>query len=286
MPRRTLRPVNAEVLTTYEDLRWYARKFGQGAYNCLIFVGPPGRLKSSVFEAETKGRAHLVSGHAKPFEVFCESQQHKDELLIIDDADGLYADAQGQRLLKSLTNPKSPKQVSWISNAPEQRGLEKTFETTSRVCIIDNAWNANNEHIAALEDRSRLFLFNPPPIEVHQEMDRQNWFDDDEVYHFIGDNLGFFTELSIRVYVKAKEAKDAGEDWQAYILKACVNSVDKELILLEYDPAWKDRSTNEKAEEFLRRTGYTARASYFNRRSKLIERMKGHPLAGRWSLRG
>lgn len=285
MPRRTQRPINAEVITEYDKLRFFGRKFAQGMYNCLIFVGPPGRLKSSIIEQETKGHVHLISGHATPFEVFCEMQEHQDKALVIDDADGLYAEAQGQRLLKAITNPKSPKRVGWTSDAPTQRNLKKVFDTTSKVCIIDNAWNAQNEHIAALEDRSRLFLFDPPPLEVHLEMDRQGWFVDDDIYRFIGDNLGFFSELSVRIYVKAHEAKQAGEDWREYILKACVNSVDKEIILLEYENDWKDRGSNEKAEEFQRRTGYTARASYFNRRNALMERMKGHPLIGRWSLR-
>ncbi len=286
MPRRIQRPVNAEVITEYDTLRFFARKFGQGMYNCLIFIGPPGRLKSSIIETETKGQAHLISGHATPFEVFCEAQQHQGEQLVIDDADGLYAEAQGQRLLKALTNPKHSKRVSWTSDAPIQRNLLKVFETTSKVCIIDNAWNAQNEHIAALEDRSRLFLFTPPPIEVHQEMDRQDWFVDDEIYSFVGDNISLFSELSVRTYVKALEAKQAGEDWRTYILKQCINAVDKEIILMEYEPEWKDQGSNAKSEEFMRRTGYTARASYFNRRNNLMDSYRGHPLVGKWSIRG
>ena len=283
MARRTKHPVNAEVITEYEQLRFFAKKFGQGMYNCLIFIGPPGRLKSNIIETEAKGNAHLISGHATPFEVFCEAQEHKDEALIIDDADGLYSAAQGQRLLKSLTNPKIPKRVSWTSDAPTQRGLLKVFETTSKVCIIDNAWNAQNEHIAALEDRSRLIYFSPSPSEVHQEMYRQDWFADDEIYSFIGDNISVFSELSVRTYVKSFEAKQAGEDWRSYILNGCVNTVDREVIMLEYDEVWKDKGSNAKAEEFLRRTGYTARASYFNRRNNIMDRFRRHPLVGKWS---
>jgi hypothetical protein len=197
MPRNT-RPPQAELITDYEKLRFYARKFGQGLYNCLIFVGPPGRLKSSIIAAETGDDAHLISGHAKAFECFCESQENRDKPLIIDDADGLYGESAGQRLLKQLTDPRTPKTISWTSDAPVKRGLMKRFETTSRLCIIDNAWSPQNEHIAALEDRSRLFLFDPPPAEVHREMDNQDWFFDDEIYHFVGDNLCFLPELSAR----------------------------------------------------------------------------------------
>lgn len=281
MPRNR-RPDHAERITEYAKLRFYAKKFGQGFYNCLIFVGPPGRLKSSIIEEETRGEAHLISGHATPFEVFCECQEHKDKLLIIDDADGLYREAQGQRLLKNLTNPKSPKTVYWTSDAPRSRQLLKAFETTSRVCIIDNAWNTANEHIEALEDRSRLFLFDPPPAEIHQEMGRQDWFHDDEIYAFVGENLCFLKELSARAYVKAAEAKEAGEDWREYLLRH-IESDDLKLLLMEYDNNWKDRPVEEKAQEWCRRTG-KCRATYFNRKRSLLDRMKGHPLQGKWSL--
>jgi mRNA-degrading endonuclease YafQ of YafQ-DinJ toxin-antitoxin module len=65
-----------------------------------------------------------------------------------------------------------------------------------------------------------------------------------------------------------------------------VNEVDKAIILLEYEEEWKDQATNDKAQEFLKRTGHTARATYFNRRKKLMQRMKDHPLVGRWSTKG
>jgi hypothetical protein len=282
MPR-SRRPAHAELITEYERLRFYARKFGLGLYNCLIFLGPPGRLKSSIVEAETKGQAHLISGHATPFEVFCEAQANKDKFLIIDDADGLYREAQGQRLLKNLTNPKNPKAVYWTSDAPSGRGLQKSFITTSKVCIIDNAWNTQNEHIAALEDRSRLFLFDPPPVEVHKEMEVEDWFTDDEIYAFIGENLCFLPELSVRAYVKASEAKEAGEDWREYLLKTYVRGDDLPLLLLEYEPEWRDRSVQEKQVEWSRRTN-KCRATYFNRKRMLQDRMKGHPVVGRWAM--
>lgn len=280
---RNSRPANAEKIGSYEELRRFAKRFGEGGYNCLIFVGPPGRLKSTVIEEETKGEAHLISGNASPFEVFCEAQENANKLLVIDDADSLYRDSSGQRLLKQLTNPKSEKLVSWTTNAPASRDLAKSFVTTSKVCIIDNAWNGKNEHILALEDRARLFLFEPSPSEVHDEMSCQDWFNDDEVYQFIGDNLSFYPELSVRSYVKASEAKEAGEDWRRYLLKGCVDPLDLELLLIEYDADWGGRPVDEKCKEWCQRTT-KSRATYFNRKRSLMQRMPRLPVNGRWAL--
>lgn len=282
MPRNT-QPAHAELIADYHTLRFYARKFGQGLYNCLIFVGPPGLLKSSIIEVEAGKDAHLISGHAKAFECFCESQENRDKPLIMDDADGLRCEPSGLRFLKQITNPKRPKKVSWHSDAPTKRGLLKSFQTNSNVCIIDNAWNTINEHIAALEDRSRLFLFDPSPAEIHKEMYNQDWFHDEEVYGFIGDNLCFLPELTVRSYVKAAEAKQAGEDWREYLLKNQVKGNDLHLLLIEYDSNWCDRPVEEKCKEWCNRTG-SCRATYFNRKKSLLSRMTGHPIVGRWSI--
>jgi hypothetical protein len=274
MPRLQ-KPSHFEQLTgpdAYEKLRFYASRFAKGDYNCLIVLGPPGRLKSSIFAQEVQGRARIISCHATPFDVFCQAQEHTDRLLILDDADSLYADAQGQRLLKLLTNPRKPVVVEWNSAAPERVGLKKSFTTSSRVCLIDNAWGGGSEHVAALEDRSRLFLFDPPPVAVHQEVKQQGWFRDDEVYAFVGRLLPWVSGdkgLSVRVYVKALEAKRAGEDWKRFVLGQFVsNPADVALLAIEEDPTLKDQPVEARCRAWMGRTGLS-RSAYFDRKRLL-----------------
>jgi hypothetical protein len=301
MPR-TRRPIHFEPLTgpdAYERLEFFARRFAQGRYNCLVFVGPPGRLKSSIIERIVKGQAHVVSGHATPFEVFCELQQHANELIVIDDADDLYAESTGQRLLKNITNPRKPTSVHWTSDAAVKAGLQKVFTTSSKVCIIDNAWNGQNEHIEALEDRSRLFLFDPPPAAVHRRMADEEWFCDTEIYDFIGDHLFWIKHeegkvgkgLSVRLYVKALEAKEAGEDWREYILKQYVTGPDLDLLVIEADPYFKGKSVEERCQAWMTRRGNrrgNSRSTYFDHKRQLLDHLASSdeppPLLGRWTL--
>lgn len=266
---RNKRPLNAELISTYEKLRFYANKFGDGFYNCLIIIGPPGTFKSTIIHAATRGNAHVISGHSSPYQVFCEIQDNIDRLLIIDDSDGLYQEKSGQRLLKSLTNPVEQKTVCWTTNKPISEGRATKFVTRSRVCIIDNAWNSNNDHLQALEDRSRLMLFDPKPLEVHQELKRMNWFNDIEIYDFISEHLRFFKNLSGRTYVKAKEAKNAGEDWRSLLLNQVKNDFDKQLLLVETDPNFANKPVHDRCMEWISRTN-GSRASYFNRKRALL----------------
>lgn len=100
------------------------------------------------------------------------------------------------------------------------------------------------------------------------------------MYQFVGENLRFMKDLSARLYVKAEEAKKAGEDWKGYVLKQFVSPDEMQVLLLEYDPAWRDKTPGEKQQEFSRRTRL-GRGTYFNRKRDLQLRMAGHAIAGR-----
>lgn len=222
MPR-SRKPAHAERITEYDQLRFYARMFGQGSYNCLIFVGPPGRLKSSVIEAETKGAAHLISGHATPFEVFCESQGTQGPVAHHRRRRRPLPGGHRATPAQEPDEPEKPQGRVLDLRRPDDpwavQGLQHDLENLHHRQRLERSERA---YRARPEDRSRLFLFDPPPAEVHREMERQEWFHDEEVYGFIGQNLCFFTDLSARAYVKAAEAKEAGEDWRAYLLKKAV----------------------------------------------------------------
>lgn len=209
---------NIEYIMSYDELRHYAERFAEGRYNFIAVFGPPGCLKSSVFQGAVGDRAHVVSGRSSPFEVFCELQEAKDRLIILDDVHGLYEDPNGRRLLENVTEPRSPKRVHWTTDAPTHRHLLKVFDTASKVCIIDNNWGSASR-LAALEDRGRLFYFQPTPSDIHEEMLGQGWFDDQEVLAYIGRRAADMQRLSVRTYVKAHEAKLAGEDWEGYIVR-------------------------------------------------------------------
>ena len=128
--------------------------------------------------------------------------RHRDEFVVIDDVDALYADRSSVRLLKCLCQTEEEKAVAWHSDA---RSLEpripREFTTKSRVVIISNGWQTLNKNVAALQDRGHVLHFEPAAIEVHKEAGR--WFDDAEIYEWFGKNLDRVREPSLRHYVRA-----------------------------------------------------------------------------------
>ena len=61
--------------------------------------------------------------------------------------------------------------MDWHSDARslERQGIPGEFTTRSRVVIISNDWKTLNKHVAALQDRGHVLLFEPDAAEVHKK---------------------------------------------------------------------------------------------------------------------
>ena len=150
--------------------------------------------------------------------MYVKLYRHRDEFVVIDDVDALYADRSGVRLLKCLCQTEEEKAVAWHSDARslERQRIPREFTTRSRVAIISNDWQTLNKNVAALQDRGHVIHFEPGALEVHREAGR--WFDDAEIYEWFGKNLDRVREPSLRHYVRREELKAAGMDWTAVLV--------------------------------------------------------------------
>ena len=110
-------------LTTYERLDEYLRAFAKGHFHLMILVGAGGLAKSrSVRAVLSDGEACWIEGNATPFGMYAKLYRHRDQFVVIDDVDALYADRSGVRLLKCLCQTEEEKAVAWHSDA---RSLER-----------------------------------------------------------------------------------------------------------------------------------------------------------------
>ena len=148
-------------ITTYDRLEAYLGAFAEGHFNLLILVGAGGLAKSRSVRAALNGKACWIEGNATPFGMYVKLYRHRDEFIVIDDVDALYADRSGVRLLKCLCQTEEEKAVAWHSDARslERQGIPREFTTKSRVVIICNDWKTLNKNVAALQDRGHVLLF-------------------------------------------------------------------------------------------------------------------------------
>ena len=170
---RRLQPDKVLHLRTYKRLEEYLRAFAQGYFHLLIFVGSGGLAKSRSVRAVLGGKGCWIEGNATPFGMYAKLYRHRDNFVVIDGVDALYADRSGVRLLKCLCQTEEEKAVAWHSDARslERQGIPGKFTTRSRVVIISNDWKTLklNKNVAALQDRGHVLLFEPDAAEVHKK---------------------------------------------------------------------------------------------------------------------
>jgi hypothetical protein len=315
MPRQR-HPAHFEPICgddAYQRLEHFADRFAKGRYLNLFGCGPPGRMKTNVFRRAVEGKGALwVRGTSRPFDIFtqtmnyCRKQQEAEqtELIVVDDADRLYAHPDGLCFLRQLTDTPKPCEVTWNSHA--LRPEDKSFQSNASVAVIANGWTVGGDQIESLEDRGRLLLFSPPPAALHRRLGLEDWWMSQvgaqEVYDFVGEHLTFIRHeydptsgdlargkgLSVRLYRLALEAKDNDEDWREYVLRHYLDPVDVALLCIESDPYFRDASATDKLRAFRTRTG-KGRTAYYEHRRQLLGRLvksgSNSDLLGRMSLR-
>src|SRR4051794_19505254 len=98
--RRRRHPEKAIHVSTYDRLEEYLRAFAQGHFHLLVLVGAGGLAKSRSVRSVLDGKACWIEGNATPFGMYVRLYRHRDQFVVIDDVDALYADRSGVRLLK------------------------------------------------------------------------------------------------------------------------------------------------------------------------------------------
>src|SRR4051794_30625044 len=256
-------------VTTYQRLEEYLGAFARGHLNLLILVGAGGLAKSRSVRSVLNGQACWIEGNATPFGMYAKLYRHRDQPVVIDDVDALYADRAGVRLLKCLCQTEDEKAVAWHSDARslERQGIPREFTTKSRAVIISNDWQTLNKNVAALQDRGHVLLFQPGPAEVHAQAGK--WFDDREIYAWFAANLHRIREPSFRHYVRARELKAAGMDWTEVLATEAENRRARLVAELLASAAYESTAARVKA--FVDQGG-GCRATFFNYRRKLVGR--------------
>ena len=208
-----------------------------------------------------------VEGHMQPFGLYRQLWDCRNQPIVLDDLDRLYADPDCVRLLKPLCNTVKNKRLHWLTNLTMNDGVvPSSFTTTSSVILVTNEWKSLNPNVRALEDRAIILHFDPPNEEVHRKVGE--WFDDAEVYTFLGQILAIVPTISMRHYCKGSQLRRAGMvDWRTSLLKMVIPDVrDACLVAVQLDPRW--RSEQQRVEHFMATTK-CSRATYFRIKARL-----------------
>ena len=117
-----------------------------------------------------------------------------------------------------------------------------------------------------MEDRAIILHFSPSNEEVHQKVGE--WFNDSDVYEFLGKLMPMIPAVSMRHYCKGSQLRRAGlADWRTSLLQMVVPDGRAACVLaVQNDPALC--SEGERVAKFTAITG-ASRATYFRVKAKL-----------------
>ena len=116
-------PVDAEIIRTYDELWSFRDTFFAGAMYFLLIVGRHGLSKSYAFKERCQPYkdcagndidvSNYIKGNVTPVEAYRLAYEHRNKLLVFDDAERLWADQNGRFLLRDLTENTPSKTVNW-----------------------------------------------------------------------------------------------------------------------------------------------------------------------------
>lgn len=222
--RNNLRVVNSRSRFTY-FLSQFCRLDKAGT-RFLMVVGPGGTGKSAFlkkFAAEHPDKVAYTDNAASAPGLYRWAYENKDKILIIDDVDGLLCDPDAVSLLKSLTDTRDIRTVSWQKENSqfESLGIKKQFTTTSRVCIVTNKFpnmsdTVRGHAVQALMTRPHDFVvYEPLASEIHDSALEWIPAEHKDVHAHIEKQLDRISQLNYRWYATAIESKVQGRDWRA-----------------------------------------------------------------------
>ncbi|WP_164102226.1 hypothetical protein [Candidatus Laterigemmans baculatus] len=241
--------------------------FMSGYFPLLIVVGDPGRSKSWYFEQQDAESLQIIKGNASPFQTYRTLWEHRNKLIVLDDAEVLWANLEGRRLIRQATELKSCKTIYWekASRQLEKDGIPRSFQTKSRFCIICNRFvSSQAEDQAAILDRAHFIYFDPTNAELHKYVG--SWYWDQAIYDFIGHHLGNLQGLSVRSYVRAYHRKQAGIEWKQWVLETF--ALDLHIAVLQDLERREELTPTDRVRQFTQRTGLK-KSSYYSLRKRL-----------------
>ena len=231
---------------SYDMFEALAQHAADGHIRSLIISGPPGLGKSYTVETAiagaraTEGRnATIIKGSASALEVYVAAFDHSGDrdILVLDDTDSIFDDADGINLLKALTDTGGRRSVSWLKRSPylDKIGVPQQFYFKGTVIILSNIPAPDEDdtstkalHLRAVYDRAFHVELQDSSLEdVITRIEHvlpQVRLDGEgvarESFEYLRDNAQRFRTLTIRTLLHIEQLRRLEpEDWRELVAR-------------------------------------------------------------------
>ena len=234
----------------FDMLEDMTRATKKGDVRAMIVSGPPGVGKSFGVE-KVLGKHDLITdldpGRPKKYEVvkgamsaiglYCKLYKYadKDNVIVFDDCDSIFADELSLNILKAALDSKKTRRIHWNTDSFKLRneGVPDSFEFKGSAIFItnlkfDRAKGKIREHLMALESRchyvdltidtDREKMLRIKQITRDGMLNEYKFADEvvQEIVDFVDINKKRLRELSLRTVLKVADlAKAFPDKWEA-----------------------------------------------------------------------
>ena len=233
----------------FDMLEDMTRACKKGDVKAMIVSGPPGVGKSFGVEkvlgkhdtiaalADRPAKYQVVKGAMSAIGLYCKlfNYADKDNVLVFDDCDSIFADELSLNILKAALDSKKTRTIHWNTDSFKLRneGVPDSFEFKGSAIFItnlkfDKAKGKIREHLMALESRchyidltigtDREKMLRIKQITRDGMLDEHKFADDlvQEIIDFVDINKNRLRELSLRTVLKVADlAKAFPAKWEA-----------------------------------------------------------------------
>jgi len=214
--------MNFIKIEKYKELEKYIDSFAKKKMNLVTLVSRAGLGKTSLTENALIEFAPLIlNSHITPMKfyqlLYDRTQEEKDTLVIIDEAEIMFQNPKLVTMLKILCDSKDEKTIKYSTTSPLLKDYPQEFETEAKVILLLNKLNPDDPHIKAVMSRGHNINFSPSDIEIYKYM--ESWAEDEEILNFMKAFAPFSTNLNLRTYVLAIESKESNIDWKKEMIQ-------------------------------------------------------------------
>ena len=234
----------------FDMLEDMTRATKKGDVKAMIVSGPPGVGKSFGVEkvlgkhdliaqlGDRPAKYEVVKGAMSAIGLYCKLYKHadKDNVLVFDDCDSIFADELSLNILKAALDSKKTRRIHWNTDSFKLRneGVPDSFEFKGSAIFITNIKFDNvkskkmRDHLEALESRchyidltidtEREKMLRIKQIVSDGMLDEYQFAEEvhEEIVDFIDINKKRLRELSLRTVLKVADlAKAFPLKWEA-----------------------------------------------------------------------